>query len=417
MRLLALPSFRLTALLVGALLSFVFYSPAGFAAKGDKTYQLDYTIALQPRKDSARVTIRISDGALLKSVDFSIDPERHSNIKADGKVRIKDDRAIWKPPKGPAKFDFTAKISSKRDNGKYDARMTEDWAIFRGDDLIPAATVKAVKGATSEARLNFRLPRGWTNVDTGWPRDKDGSFIINNPQRNFDRPVGWIIAGKVGTRRDFLSGTEISVGAPNGSALHRMDVLAFFNFVWPEVERAFHNLPPKLLIVGAGDPMWRGGLSSPNSLFLHADRPLLSENATSALLHELAHVITRIRGYKNADWIAEGLAEYYSIELVHRSGGMTDARYRKIRKWLQNWGKDVKTLRVKRSSGPTTARAVILLQDLDAEIRERTNNRRSLDNVTRELMQLGKVSLKTLRNSTEALVGGKVKTLDSALLQ
>ncbi|MGB5445450.1 MAG: hypothetical protein WBM99_08075, partial [Psychromonas sp.] len=200
-------------------------------------------------------------------------------------------------------------------------------------------------------------------------------------------------------------------------AIHRMDVLAFFNFVWPEVENVFQKLPPKLLIVGAGDPMWRGGLSAPNSLFLHADRPLVSENATSALLHELVHVVTRIRGGKKADWIAEGLAEYYSIELLHRAGGMTDDRYKKVRKWLKNWSKDVKTLRVNRSAGPTTARAVILLQDLDQEIRDKTNNKGSLDNVTRALMQEGKVSLESLRGIAEALTGGKLKTLDSALLR
>ncbi len=408
---------RLKALLVVALLSIVFYSTASLASKADKTYQLDYTIALQPSKDSARVTIRISDGALLKSVDFRIDPQRHSDIKADGKLRIKGNRAIWKPPKGPAKFDFTAKISSKRDNGKYDARMTKDWAIFRGDKLIPAAIVKAVKGAKSDARLNFRLPRGWINVDTGWLRDDKGGFIIDNPERNFDRPVGWVIASKVLTRKETFRQTDIAVGAPGGSALRRVDIMAFFSFVWPEVERIFQKLPPKLLIVGAGDPMWRGGLSSPNSLFLHADRPLVSENSTSALLHELTHVITRIRGHENADWIAEGLAEYYSIELLYRSGGMTKKRYRKTRQWLKNWGKDVKTLRVKNSKGPITARAVILLQDLDKEIRELTNSKYSLDNVTRELMLEGKVSLNSFRDIVETLVGDKVKTLDSELLR
>ena len=49
-------------------------------------------------------------------------------------------------------------------------------------------------------------------------------------------------------------------------------------------------------VVGAADPMWRGGLSASNSLFLHADRPLISENGTSTLVHELTHVITRVRG-------------------------------------------------------------------------------------------------------------------------
>ncbi len=131
----------------------------------------------------------------------------------------------------------------------------------------------------------------------------------------------------------------------------------------------------------------------------------------------MTHVITRIRGGKNADWIAEGLAEYYSVELVYRSGGMTDARYRDVQKRLKDWSKDVTDLQVKRSSGPITAKAVLLLQQLDKEIRVRTNNRKSLDNITRKLMQERKVSLEILREKAEKLVGGKLKTLDSPLLQ
>ncbi len=417
MRLAVIPESRLSLYLVAACLAFIFLPRLSLADKGEKIYQLDYTVVLQPSTDSARVTIHLSDGELLNSLDFNVDPQRYSDIQADGKLSIKGNRAIWKPAPGPATFQVTAKISSQRDTGEYDARITEDWVIVRGGDLIPAARVKAVKGATSQANLSFQLPPDWSYVNTGWPRNKNGRFIIDNPQRNFDRPVGWIIAGKVGSRRDFLRETEVSVAAPKGTSLRRMDVLSFLNFVWPEMERTFHRLPPKLLIVGAGDPMWRGGLSSPNSLFLHAERPLVSENATSPLLHELVHVITRIRGEDNADWIAEGLAEYYSIELLYRSGGMTDARYRKVRRWLKNWSQEVKTLRVKDSQGPTTARAVILLQDLDKEIRKLSRNQYSLDNVTRALMEQGKVSLHSLRSSAESLVGAKLTTLDSALLQ
>ena len=37
-------------------------------------------------------------------------------------------------------------------------------------------------------------------------------------------------------------------------------------------------------------------------------------------MHELTHAVTRIRGARNEDWIAEGLAEFYSIELPRRAG-------------------------------------------------------------------------------------------------
>ena len=389
-----------------------------FAKSSERPYGIDYTIELKPDLDLAKVSIRLENGALLRWLDFHIKPYQHADLQADGKLRIDGERAIWEPPKGSATMSLTAKINHQRKSGKYDARMTSDWAIFRGDDLIPAVKVLAVKGATSRAKLHFELPDGWTNVDTGWPREPDGSFTVDDPRRRFDRPVGWMIAGKVGTRREFIGATEISVGAPVGSSLRRMVVLTLFNFVWREVEVAFNKLPRKLLVVGAGDPMWRGALSSPNSLFLHADlRLVIEKNATSTLLHELTHVITRIRGKMKDDWIAEGLAEFYSIELVYRAGGMTKARYQKARNWLQKRGSDVKNLRVVNSKGPITARAVILFQDLDKEIQRLTNEKHNIDDVTRELMKQGKVSLDDLRRVSENLVGGKLDILNTSLLK
>lgn len=392
-------------------------APAAFAADAPQ-YDLDYIIELLPAQDQARVSVRVSrNAALVKRINFRIHPRTQSDFRGDGELRVEGARAIWMPPSTGGAFSFKVKVSHQRASGAYDARMTANWAIFRGDDLVPAAKVRAIKGAHSRAHLRFVLPPGWTNVDTGWPRAGDGRFIIDNPDRGFDRPVGWMIAGKVGTRREIVGGTELAVGAPKGSELHRMDVMSFLTTVWPEAKHAFGAVPPKLLVVGAGDPMWRGGLSSPNSFFLHSDRPLVSENGTSSLLHELTHVITRVRGQSKDDWIAEGLAEFYAIELMHRAGAMSPARYAKVRAWLARWGRGVKSLRVAKSTGPVTARAVILLQDLDREIRAKTDDKRDIDAVTRRLMRIGKVSLLDLREAAEAVAGGKLKTLDSPLLR
>jgi predicted metalloprotease with PDZ domain len=167
--------------------------------------------------------------------------------------------------------------------------------------------------------------------------------------------------------------------------------------------------------------MWRGGLSASNSLFLHSDRPLVSENGTSPLLHELTHMVTRISGASTAntndDWIAEGLAEFYSFELLYRADGMTKSRRSKIIKNLAKWGAEVKHLRKSKSTGPVTARAVVLLDELDKEIRKRSNNKYSIDDVTRDLMKTRKVSLDDLHNSVEKLIGPKIDALNSSLLK
>lgn len=198
-----------------------------------------------------------------------------------------------------------------------------------------------------------------------------------------------------------------------------MDIMTFLTFVWPQMQQVFPRDPDKLLIVGAGDPMWRGGLSAANSYFMHADRPLVSENGTSSLVHELVHVFGRIYGRERSDWIAEGLAEYYAIELMRRAGGISEDRYQKIREQLIRWSKPVNSLRTDNASGPVTARAVLLLQELDREIRQKTKDKGnlSLDDVTRGLMRLDRVSTKDFIDITENVIGGPSKTLDTRLLR
>lgn len=392
-----------------------------------RAYNVIYSVTLVPEQQGAQVKISIDKGEILNKIRFGNQRAIYTDIRANGKLTIKDHDVIWELPIGDAFLTYFVSLTHERSPGKYDSRVTNDWAMFRGDDLIPAihsypaANARDLPNSYSIATLEFELPKGWKNIQTGWPRKKDNIFNIDNPDRRFDRPIGWMIAGNIGTRRATVSKTSIAVSAPKGENFQRMDSLTFFNFVWPEVYSAFKKTPKKLLVVGAGDPMWRGGLSASNSLFLHADRPLVSENGTSPLLHELTHMVTRITGVATAsandDWIAEGLAEFYSFELLYRADGITKSRRNKIIKNLAKWGAEVKHLRKSKSSGPVTARAVVLLDELDKEIRKRSNNQHDIDDVVRNLMEIRKVSLDDLRKSVEKLIGPDIATLKSPLLK
>jgi len=127
--------------------------------------------------------------------------------------------------------------------------------------------------------------------------------------------------------------------------------------------------------------MWRGGLSGPRSLFIHAERPLISENATSTLLHEIMHVALGGGADEGMDWIVEGLAEYYSLAILHRSGTISERRYAAAMKKQTEWGLSVSNLCESVSSGATTARSVAVMSDLDKEIRAISDGRKSLDDV------------------------------------
>lgn len=389
------------------------------AAQERKSFDLEYVVTVRQATRDALVEVRIGGGDLVKRLSFELKPGRQGEVSADGKLTQSAGTWTWEPPARGGTLRLVAKIDHERRGNGYDAYMGRRWAVFRGDDLVPAFRARLAKGAESRATLRFVLPAGWDNAETGWLHGPDRQhFLIDNPERRFDRPVGWMIVGDLGTRRERVGPTEIAVAAPKGSGLHRMDVMTFLTFVWPEFERAFGRLPPKVLLVGAGEPMWRGGLSAPNSLFLHAERPLVSENGTSTLLHELVHVATRIRGQRREDdWIAEGLAEYYAIELLHRAGGMTDARREIVRASLERWSAGVKTLLARRSTGAVTARAALLFEDIDREIRAASGGKRDLDDAVRGLVRRRDVSLAALRAAVEKAAGRPVKALDTPLLR
>ena len=381
------------------------------------TYDIEWRLAFDAKTKTAQGSLTLGKGAgEVSAIDFNF-PAAYSQISADGKLERKGTRALWTPPAKGGTVRWRVRIEEQRANGAYRSYFPGDWAIFRGDRVFPSAKVRAAKGAESRARLVLDVPKSW-HQDTAYIAHPDGSFAVDDPDRRFDRPVGWMLVGDIGTRREIIAGTEVALGAPKDEGMRRMDMLAFLNYTLPAMKDAFGTLPPKIFIVSAPDPMWRGGLSAPRSLYLHLDRPMVSENATSTLLHELTHVVTRIRGEADDDdWLAEGLAEFYAVELLYRSGGMTEARHDKTLAWLADWGKGVKSLRKDRSSAETTARAALLLLDVDREIAKATGGRQNLDDVTRRLMRERKVSTAEFIAAAEKVAGRKLKALDTPLLQ
>lgn len=381
------------------------------------TYDIEWRLAFDAKTKMAQGSLTLGKGAgEVRSIDFSF-PAAYSQVSADGKLERKGARALWIPPAKGGTIRWRVRIDEQRANGAYRSYFPGDWAIFRGDRVFPSAKVRAAKGAQSRARLVLDVPKSW-HQDTPYILNADGSYAVDDPDRRFDRPVGWMLVGDIGTRREVIAGTEVALGAPKDEGMRRMDMLAFLNYTLPAMKDAFGTLPPKIFIVSAPDPMWRGGLSAPRSLYLHLDRPMVSENATSTLLHELTHVTTRIRGEADDDdWLAEGLAEFYAVELLYRSGGMTEARHDKTLAWLADWGKNVKSLRKDRSSAETTARAALVLLEVDREIAKATGGRQNLDDVTRRLMRERKVSTDEFIAAAEKVAGRKLKSLDTPLLR
>lgn len=367
------------------------------------SYRIEYVLTPQPSAGGTRVDLVLTQSRrLLRRFNMRRDRIESSSVVGDGLVQIDDDRIVWEPPSGGGTLSWFVPIDHQRSQGEYDAHINADWAVFRAEDAMPAALTRTLKGAIGETHLAFDLPSGWTSLTQYFGREN--RYAINNPFRRFDRPTGWILLGKIGRRNEDIAGVRVIVAGPVGHSVRRMDILALLQWTLPELVKILPEFPDRLTVVSAGAPMWRGGLSAPASIFVHTDRPLLSENGTSTLLHEVMHVTMGLRAKNDADWIVEGLAEYYGLELLRRSGTISQRRHANSMRELREWGTQADRLCQDRSSGAVTARAVSVFDALDRDLREKTAF--SLDDVLRQLVTDDKdITVASLQSAAKELAG------------
>lgn len=353
------------------------------AASAGDTYKLSFELSLQAGKPSAAATIKLKQKTpLLREARFRAPASRFDGFSGDGKIERDGDFVTWTPPPAGGRISYTVNLENERDNGRFDSLVTQRWALFRADDAFPAARVRHRAGARSRSSLKVSLPNDWTVIAPFADRPA-GGYLVDNPERSFDRPTGWLIAGKLGRRKDMISGIEVSVAAPVGSGVERVSMLALLRWTLPDLARELRELPPRISIVSAGDPMWRGGLSAPNSVFVHADRPLLSENATSTLLHEIVHVLMPVPTQRDQDWIDEGIAEYVTLRLLRDSNTISAKRFDKALAGFAERGEAVETLTTPAASGAVRARAVTIIAALDAEIEKLTDESKNIFDLVR----------------------------------
>ncbi|MCB1685744.1 MAG: hypothetical protein KDI31_14715 [Pseudomonadales bacterium] len=378
------------------------------ADSAERPYDLAFQAHFAPEQKTVTASIRVSQGAgELRILDLSTPKSRFSDFTGDGSIRTEGPRTLWSVPKKGGELRYRVTVDHRR-HGAFDARMTDSYAIFRLDDLFPSARVRSRSGASSRASLSLTGPDDWSFETRFGPLKAPVAF--DNPSRRFDRPTGWAIAGKIGIRRDDIGGVQVAVAAPVGDDFRRQDTLAFLNWTLPEVIRIFPGFP-RLLIVGAGGEFWLGGLSGPGSLFLHSDRPLISENRTSALIHELVHVATSSPPAPGDDWILEGIAEFYALEILHRSGGTSTRRAEEAFAALASWVSSDGGRLTDPSTGANTARAALLFRELAAELDSAGS---SIDVLAGELFSAPRADRERLRAIAQRLLGRPSKTLKRA---
>ena len=382
------------------------------AAQTSSRYDLTYTLTPLPREQVVQVELDLVQGRhLMREMTFN--PGRTLDYDGDGELLTDEvsGRITWIPPESGGTLRWRVDVPHARNGDGYDAWLDASFGLFRAEDVIPRARTRSLRSAESRTRLRFELPVGWS-VATQYQRSSGGGFRARSDERRFVQPTGWILLGELGIRRDDIAGVRVAVAAPADHDARRIDMLALLNWTLPELVRLVPEPPPRLTILTAGEPMWRGGLSAPASIYVHSARPLISENGTSTLLHEVMHVLMGARAADGHDWILEGFAEYYSLEVLRRSGTLTAARHAEAIAGLEEWSESAETLCGGESSGAQTALAVMTLAALDAEIRERDAENRDLDDLFYDMLATGqRLSLYLLNATATDYIGEKPDAL------
>jgi hypothetical protein len=367
---------------------------------------------------AARIVVGQDSGALREIV---LDRDSLQKVSGDGQITLEQDRIRWVPPAAGGALRYQVPLNHRR-QGKNatgnDAWVGERFAVFRGEDAFPVRSWRRRKGSALTGELAMQVPGSWAVV-TPYLTDARGRLPIRNPGSRLPRPIGWIMAGDLGTRRDTVEDIEFTVTAPRGLRMERVAMLGLLRWTLPQLVPQLttaQTRPRYVSIVAAGKPMWLGALSAPNSTFVHADRPLISENGTSTIVHEMVHVLlANIDTPRDQDWIDEGLAEYLSLRALKDSGTISMLRYEASIAEFRRWGGPVMNLRTTAAAGPVTARSVAIFCDLDAELRTASGDKQSLATLVRGLLGSGRrVDLESLRSAARKTIGRESRALAPA---
>ncbi len=375
-----------------AIITFTFSAFAVTMAQADEkkpaplpVFDVTFDVGLSASEKSAHVAIQLGSGSeVVEWIRFHFDPLRYRSIEANGELLEHEGGIEWKPPAKGGEIRYVYSIDHLRDDNSYDSRCAKSWAIMRGEDLVPRMRIRTVPVARSESRMTVRLPEGWS-ASLPYTRLVGGRYDLENYRTRFDRPSGWFAFGKLGVIRETIEGTRIAIAGPADQGIRRMDLLALMKWTMPSLAKVFGRLPERVQVVVAGDPMWRGGLSGRRSVYLHVDRPLIGQDSTSPLLHELVHSIMNANSGKDGNWVVEGLAEYYSLALLRRSETLTASRYEAAIEDIRKRAAGGGDLRVAQVDSATRAKAVVVVMEIDDAIRDATGGDRSLDDVMRIL--------------------------------
>lgn len=396
-----------------AVVELLLFALCASTAWAKETFSIDYIVTVsQEHPRSAEVRWELSGIEEVKYLRLHFPADRLDRFHGSGTLEPIRGGLHWVPGGPYAHLTYRVRINHARgQHQRFDSYAGADWIVTRARDLFPRITINCEpgkeEGVKSRARLIFRLPSGWHSA-AALPALGSNAYRLNEPGKMLDRPRGWFALGAVALDHQEIAGTMVQVARAPGSELHPPELFRFLDGTLPALGKLLNATPETVLLVSAPDPMWHGGISGEHSFFMHAGRPLRTPDKTSPYLHELFHVLQPFKPAADADWIEEGLAEFYSLELQRRAGLIDAAAYTRALGYFERYGLWNVDLTQQQDNAATNNSAPLVMYALDQRIQHATAGKARLDDVvTRLATRGGTVDTEHFRQTVNAVSGKK----------
>jgi predicted metalloprotease with PDZ domain len=364
------------------------------AAETKETFSIDYIVTISSSHSGvARVRWELSGIEEIEWLRLSFPADRLSQFRGTGKLEPIDGGLRWVPGGPYAHLTYRVRIDHVRgQHQRYDSYAARSWIVTRAHDLFPRIAITCFpregREPKSRARLLFRLPSGWRSA-AALPVIAPDTYRLDEPGKILDRPRGWFMLGQFDADHQEIAGIMLQVARAPGSTLASKEIFRFLDGTLPTLAKLLSTTPETVLLLTAPDPMWHGGISGEHSLYMHSGRPLRTPDKTSPYLHELFHVLQPFKPSADADWIEEGLAEFYSLEIQRRAGLIDPSAYQRALAYFERFGLWNVDLTQQHDDAATNNSAPLVMYALDQRIQHATAGKKRLDDVVGQLAKEG----------------------------